>query len=249
MGSKGLWRHVEGNAVVPKPYAVVNGVPVISDGKTPATEEQIEAREMRIVDFEKREYLAQHVILSTTSIRLGAKIKDLKTAKEMWDIVKSDATTKSTLYLLDAEDELASMKLADNEDPKTHLSELKEHFQLMIQRRNTLVEMGSVLSDSRYRTIIMHSLPESYRPALQTITAAERASAASGASASNKMKPDDLMNFFIEEAQHRVINAERSRNGDSALAVHGKKGSEVMGTEARSQKAVSLARIAGNLDI
>ena len=173
MGSKGLWRHVEGKAVAPAAYMVANGIPVISDGKTPATEEQIEARETRIVDFEKREYLAQHVILSTTSIRLGAKIKDLKSAKEMWDIVKSDPTTKSTLYLLDAEDELASMKLADNEDPKTHLSELKEHFQLMIQRRNNLVEMGSVLSDTRYRTIVMHSLPESYRPALQTITAAE----------------------------------------------------------------------------
>jgi hypothetical protein len=61
------------------------------------------------------------------------KIKDLKMAKEMWDIVKSDATTKSTLYLLDAEDEFASMKLGDTEDPKTHLIELKEHFYLMIQ--------------------------------------------------------------------------------------------------------------------
>ena len=43
MGSKGLWRHIEGKAVAPAPYVVVNGVPVISDGKTPATEEQIEA--------------------------------------------------------------------------------------------------------------------------------------------------------------------------------------------------------------
>src|ERR1700720_717471 len=224
MGSKGLWRHVEGNAVVPKAYTVVGGVPVTSDGKTPATEEQIEARETRIIDYEKREYLAQHVILSTTSTRLGAKIKDIKTAQEMWDTVKSDATTKSTLYLLDAEDKLASMKLGDTEDPKTHLSKLKEHFQLMVQRHNNLIEMGSVISDTRYRTIIMHSLPKSYRPALQTITAAERASAALGALSSSKMKPDDLMNFFIEEAQHRVINSERSRNGDSALAVHGRKG-------------------------
>ena len=38
------------------------------------------------------------------------------------------------------------------------------------------------------------------------------------------MKPDDLMNFFIEEAQHCVINAEQLKNADSTLAVHGKKG-------------------------
>src|SRR6202040_1116778 len=157
MGSKGLGRHVEGNAVAPKAYTVVGGVPVTLDGKTPATEEQIEARETRIIDYEKREYLAQHVILSTTLTRLGAKIKDIKTAQEMWDIVKADATSKSMLYLLDAEDQLASMKLSDNEDRKTHLAELKEHFQIMTQRHDNLIEMGSVLSDSRYRTIVMHS--------------------------------------------------------------------------------------------
>ena len=73
MGSKGLWRHVEGKAVAPKPYVLVNNIVILSDGKTPATEEQIEARETRIIKFDKREYLAQHIILSTTSTRLGAK--------------------------------------------------------------------------------------------------------------------------------------------------------------------------------
>jgi hypothetical protein len=80
MGSKGLWRHVEGKAVTPAPYAVVNGIPITSDGKTPATEEQIEARETRIIDYKKCEYLVQHVILSMTSTHLGMKIKDLKMA-------------------------------------------------------------------------------------------------------------------------------------------------------------------------
>ena len=85
MGSKGLWMHVEGIAIVPKPYAIVNSIPVLSDGKTKATDKQLETREARIVEFEKREYLAQHIILSTTSIHLRAVIKNLKTVKEMWD--------------------------------------------------------------------------------------------------------------------------------------------------------------------
>ena len=46
----------------------------------------------------------------------------------MWKEVKDNAMSKSTLYLLDAEDQLASMKLADNNDPKTHLEELKQQF-------------------------------------------------------------------------------------------------------------------------
>ena len=49
-------------------------------------------------------------------------------------MVTADATKKSTLFILDAEDQLSSMKLEDNNDPKTHLSELKQHFQLMLQR-------------------------------------------------------------------------------------------------------------------
>jgi hypothetical protein len=224
MGSKGLWRHVEGNAVTPKAYAVVEGVPVTLNGKTPATEEQIKARETWLIDYEKHKYLVQHIILSTTSTCLGAKIKDLKTAKEMWEIVKGDATTKSTLYLLNAEDKLASMKLGDTEDLKTHLTKLKEHFQLMIQHCNNLIKMELVLSDICYQTIIMHFLPASYWPVLQTITAVKQASAPSGAPSSSKMKPDDLMNFFIEEAQHWVINFECLRSGDSALMVHGQQG-------------------------
>ena len=56
------------------------------------------------------------------------------TAEEMWKTVKDDAMSKSTLFLLDAEDQLNSMKLGDNEDLKTHLMELKQHFQLMIQQ-------------------------------------------------------------------------------------------------------------------
>ena len=42
MGSKGLWRHMEGLAVAPKPYVIADGIPVLSDGKTQATEEQLD---------------------------------------------------------------------------------------------------------------------------------------------------------------------------------------------------------------
>src|ERR1700678_980095 len=124
MGSKGLWRHVEGTATAPVPYAVSNGIPMLSDGKTPANEDQIENKESKIIEFEKREYLARHILMSTTSTHLGTKIKNLLTAKDMWKTVKDDAMSKSTLHLIDAEDQLNSIKLADNNDPKTHLSEL-----------------------------------------------------------------------------------------------------------------------------
>ena len=66
-----------------------------------------------------------------------------------------------------------SMKLNDNDDPKTHLTEMKQHFQLMSQCCDNVIKMGFTLSDSWYNIIIMSSLPESYQPTLQTITAVE----------------------------------------------------------------------------
>ena len=221
MGSKELQRHVEGNTVVPRAYT--------SSGWSPHyfrwEDSSYWGADWCMGDANhwlwKTQIFCTTFILLTTSTHPGMKIKDLKTAKEMWDIVKTNATMKSTLYLLDTEDELASMNLGDTEDLKTHLAELKEHFQLMVQHYTNLITMGLVLSNSSYCTIIMHSLPESYCLALQTITAAEWAGAVSGALTSRKIKPDNLMNFFIEEAQHHVINSKCSRNGDSMLAVHG----------------------------
>ena len=171
MGAKGLWSHVLGTATAPVPCAVSNGIPMLADGKTPATEDQIESKESKIVEFEKREYLAHHIILSTTPTHLANKVKALKSAEDMWRHVIDDATSKSTLHLLNAKDQLASMKLADNDDPKTHLEELRQHFQTMQQRHDNLLKIGSEMSNSQYNIIIMSSLPESYRSTLQTITA------------------------------------------------------------------------------
>ena len=143
----------------------------------------------------------------------------------MWDIVKMDAMSKSTLYILDTEDQLSSMKLEDNEDPATHLSELKQHFQLMLQRHKNLMKMGSKISETCLNMMIMSFLPESFRPTLQIITASEQASTltCSGSFAQHKMKPSDLITFLIEEAQHCVINSERTQNSDQALAAHAKR--------------------------
>ena len=54
--------------------------------------------------------------------------------------------SKSTLHLLDAEDQLASMKLADENDPKSHLGELKVHFQTMLQLLRIMTEGEKVMN-------------------------------------------------------------------------------------------------------
>ena len=128
----------------------------------------------------------------------------------MWKFIKDDAMSKSLLYIPDAEDQLSSMKLADNYDPKAHLTELKAHFQLMLQQCNNLMKIGLIMSDTRFNIIIMSSLPESYWPTLQTITASKQVSKLSGLK-SNAMKADNLIAFILKEAQQHIINDEHTK--------------------------------------
>jgi hypothetical protein len=86
LGSKGLLRHVEGTAVAPVPFALEAGALVSRPGVL-ATEDEIEARKKKINDFEQKEYMARHIIQSTVSPHVAALIR-LKTASEMWGIVK-----------------------------------------------------------------------------------------------------------------------------------------------------------------
>jgi hypothetical protein len=133
----------------------------------------------------------------------------------MWKIIKEDTMSKSTLYILDAEDQLSSIKLTDNDDPKTHLVELKTHFQMMLQCRDNLMKIVSAMTESRFNIVIMSSLPELYRPTLQTITTLKQASKLSGMQ-SRAMKADGLITFIIKEAQHCVINDDHMMSVESA---------------------------------
>jgi len=228
--------NVEGNVVVPKPYMVVNRTPVTSDGKTATAEEQIKARENANHWLRKTwiSHTTHHP--STTSNTSQHKDQDLKTAKEMWDQVKSDATTESTLYLLDVEDEVASMKLGDTKDLKTHLAEHEEHFQLMV----TMVQQshcnGSALSNSHYQTIIMHSLPGSYWPALQDNTAAERASAASGAQVVAKWSLMIWWTSLLKKHSIESLIPSIWRILTPCWQCMGRKASEVMGNRGEKSK-------------
>jgi hypothetical protein len=44
MGVKDLWRHIEGTASALVPFPITNGVAMLADGKTVATEEQLEQK-------------------------------------------------------------------------------------------------------------------------------------------------------------------------------------------------------------
>lgn len=187
----------------------MSGVMVLSDGKTPVSEEKID-------EYDRKENTVYHVILSTTSTWLGTKVKNLKTVKKMWEEVKRDMTSKSTLFIIDVEDKLSTMKCQESSDSKTHLTKIIAHFNLMVQWKENLLQMGSLISDTHFNMIIMASLPASYSPAKQTISATEHTS-------KTPMSPSDLIAFFTKEAWNWYLEDQRANQAESALMAHGLK--------------------------
>ena len=215
LGAKGLLKFVEGTGTAPVMYAQDSGKYVGNDGKTPVTEDQIEAREAKIEEYVRRSYLAQHLILISVSARLGSLIKDLKSAKDMWDVLKKEATLKSTIHIIDAEHQLSSMVCHDSSDSATHLTEIKAHLDLMEKRFQNLSSIGSNWDTHRYGQTILGSLPESYRPLVQTLSTQRE----NGGSIPS---PSTIYKMIVNEADHRVIVADRQKGSESAMVAKSK---------------------------
>ena len=211
LGAKGLWKHAEGRARQPVPLVDVNGV-LMARGSTtqPATDDEIELAERKADDYEKNEAYAKHIILSSTSPRLSSKIKNEPTAKIMWDAVVADVKNKSTLQQLDLLELLQSMRLDEGSDATTHLAEMEAHFRIMEERRDALATMGSPVGESNFLANVLKSVPESYRPTVQTIDTTQLLTKTPVASA-------DAIAMFIREARHHVILEQQGKVAGSAM--------------------------------
>jgi hypothetical protein len=214
MGSWGLMGHIEGRARKPALYAIVNGVPVVADGKTAVTEEQLEAREKHINDFEMKEYLAHHIVINSVSITLTQSIRWLTSAKDMWDAIVNKCEGKTFLYPLyqvNVHCHLQDMKCLEGEDVKAHLSK-------MWRRREELAGMGAVIMNEDFIAMMIGSLPESFWPLLSSLMITAKATKA-------VLAPNDLKQYLLEEYEHCLI-CEQAVKADHTMVLKasGKKG-------------------------
>jgi gag-polypeptide of LTR copia-type/Pol polyprotein, beta-barrel domain/Zinc knuckle len=208
MGSKGLIRHVEGKAITPTPFALVDGKPMVDD-KTPATRSDIRDLEKDVDESEQKKQLTRHIILSTVSPRLMNLIKDKTEPKEMWDLVKADASPKTEIHKIDTLTQINKKKCANGDNIKTHLTEL-------LELRDKLIGMGGKIEDDYFCTIVLVSLPATYRSFIASITIS--------ASLSDKVLPTtDLIRMIGDEYNFRMISLQTTASMTSALSAQGVK--------------------------
>ena len=93
----------------------------------------------------------------------------MATENEMWTNICSNVKTKSTLQKMDIKCLFESMKLTENLDTATHVTEMEAHFHLMQERVDKLVTISDPIDVRTYFQTALKSVPKSYHATVQTI--------------------------------------------------------------------------------
>jgi hypothetical protein len=78
------------------------------------------------------------------------------------------------------------------------------------ERREFLRVTKAPVTDSTYATIIISSMPNTYRPTIQTVETTMKVTG-------KTLDPNDLIAIFIEEAEHRVIGEAQAKHAEAAM--------------------------------
>lgn len=141
----GLKKHLTGRAKCPLPLATREQsdgtiAVVLDDGKTVATEDQIDERLDTIDDWEQREASVKQILFSTISDRRLLDIQNLATAALMWEKLEVLHDGKTEIVAVAKRKQLNNMSCEDNYDVRLHISNMKK-------LREELAGMGAPVSD------------------------------------------------------------------------------------------------------
>jgi len=210
IGSRGLKRYLEGRVKQP------NGVIIIDigtaaapnmvhsiNGTTIATEVEIEEAEKKLDEYEQQECTVKQTLYGSISDRRLIEIKNLTTAAEAWKKLCSLHEDKSEIVAVNRRAHLQNLRMQEGGDVRAHTSEME-------RIREELSGLGAPVNDSDFGVMLLSSLPQSYRPMVQTMLAVARQS-------SSKLTPELIVAHITADAEYQdTLNQNTSRN--SALS-------------------------------
>jgi gag-polypeptide of LTR copia-type/Zinc knuckle len=132
------------------------------------------------------------------------EIRNLTTAKEVWDAVCTRHETKALMIKVDVRRRMYEMKCADESNVRTHLENL-------MKMHEQLAGMNAALTDDDLVTVVLGLLPKSYRPLINAITM-------SAAHAKAKLEPDQVVSTLIDEFEWLTIEERQLKVSENALA-------------------------------
>ena len=192
--NRGVIRHLNGMVKMPEP---------LEDIET-SDEEAYEKAERRWDDYHQREELIKAQIFTTIPETLLIEIQKLSTAKEIWDAICIKHENTALTIKVDLRQRLYQIKCEDDANVRTHL-------ETMLQIQEQLEGMGNGLKDDELTTVILGSLPKSYRPIINVISLSAK-------HAQLKLKPSIIVDSLFEEFNRLEIEERQLKSAESALA-------------------------------
>jgi hypothetical protein len=159
-------------------------------------------------EYTQKDSLVQQHIFSTITDRLMLQLGSQLTGAAMWTEMKKLHKGKSALVKADMCKRMLLTRCEEGADVKAHFGELNRIRQIM-------AGMGEVVQEVDYGTIIMGSLPDSYRSIISSLEAA-------AGYASKVVMPQELIAAVTVEYEHRLIrNPQTTRKGGNAALTAG----------------------------
>jgi hypothetical protein len=213
MTHKGLRRHFMGTMRKPGTMTEKDGdfYKTGDKGQKVLSEMEIEAMEKAMDEYEQKEASVREVIYETISQSMFLQIKNEPTAAKVWSKLMSIMQEKGDLIQVSILTKLQTTICLDDDDVRAHLAKMQE-------LKEQLEGMGAPVSDPSFAAMIRKSLPASYRPLLQTLSATARVN-------NKTLTSDQMISAIHEEADELVVQKEADEAAENAamIAAYAKK--------------------------
>jgi len=160
--------------------------------------------------WDTEEATAKQLIASSIPDHVFNRIKMQITATDVRNTLRAHYQTRSKMIMVDLGKKLQNIKCGDDDDVCAHFTKLDN-------LREQLSAMGKILGDDKYTSILLGSLPTSYKPTTSAINAAADLS-------STDITPDIVMRLVTDEYDRCIIKKGTGKNGpEEAFSADGRK--------------------------
>ena len=150
------------------------------------------------------EAITKHTIAASLPDRIFNQVKSKSTTKEVWAAVKAIHQTQSTMIAVDLYKKLQNTKLEEAGDARAHFKGLLE----IREQLASTGKLGRNWDDDEFVSVLLNSLPPSYRIVISAIKAATDTT---GVSAT----PNQVIRIVTDEYDRRV--SKPGKNGSDEV--------------------------------
>ena len=152
-------------------------------------------------DYNQRKATIMAQIFTMVPDSVLIEILNLATAKEIWEAVCAKHEMKALTVKVDMWRQMYEMRCKDESNIRTHLETL-------MSTQEQLAGMNAALTDDDLVTVILSSLPKSYRSLINVIMM-------SAMHAKVQLEPDHVVGMLIDEFERLEIKDHQSKASES----------------------------------